>query len=53
MPHAGATAKTVGEDLGLGSLALANAAAPRSLDLQIFVFLHDFVQFLVHHDDLL
>ena len=36
MPHSGATAKIIEEALGLGSLALANAAAAGVLGSQFF-----------------
>ena len=49
MPHVGATEKTVEGGLGLGSLTLSTTASADGLGLQIFVFPHNFDQFLVHH----
>ena len=53
MLHDRATPKTVEGALGIGSLALATAANAGNIGSQVFVFLYDFDQVLVHHDDLL
>ena len=51
MPHAGDTTKTVKGALCLLSLMIAAAAPTGGFGSQIFVFLHDFYQFLIDHDD--